>query len=83
MEAKNSRPGGRDPRAASDQTAAAVQICLSEYRATAEWSETYDAARRWVAWNARRRWPMYAANDDVWALSVTAWHHNGAVVGRG
>lgn len=49
----------------------------------AEWSEAYTCARRWVAWSARRRWPDYACNDEVWAMSVAAWWHNGAVVRRG
>lgn len=38
-----------------------------------EFADAYAAALRWVAWNARRRWPDHPTNDDVWALSVAAW----------
>jgi hypothetical protein len=76
MEDKNERrPGGRGD----------VQGINSSARTTippSDWSATYDCATRWVAWNARRRWPQFAANDEVWALSVAAWWH-GAVSGRG
>lgn len=44
-------------------------------------ADTYEAASRWVAWTARRRWPDFAANDQIWALSVAAWWHG--VVHRG
>lgn len=45
------------------------------------WACTYDSARLWVKWSARRQWPQFAANDDVWALSVASWWHG--AVGRG
>jgi hypothetical protein len=41
--------------------------------------DPYDAARLWVAWTARRRWPDYPANDDVWAVSVASWWGDGVV----
>jgi hypothetical protein len=44
-----------------------------------EWADTYEDARRWVAWTARRRWPTYPVNDDIWAMSVTSWELTGQV----
>lgn len=41
------------------------------------WAETYRDARRWVAWTARRRWPGFPCNDDLWAASAADWWHNG------
>ncbi len=43
------------------------------------WSDTFTAAQTWIRWTARRRWPHFPANDDVWALSITAWEHGGLV----
>lgn len=37
------------------------------------WPDVYASARRWVCWTARRRWPTFAANDDIWAASVADW----------
>lgn len=37
------------------------------------WPAAYETARYWVRWTARRRWPRYAANDDVWAMSAASW----------
>lgn len=42
-----------------------------------EWSAAYADARRWVAWTARRRWPAFPCNDDIWAASVADWHRGG------
>lgn len=39
----------------------------------ADWAATEECAREWVAWTARRRWPEFAVNDDIWAASVTGW----------
>ncbi len=48
----------------------------------ADWADTYRAARYWVAWTARRRWPDHAANDAIWALSVADWWHGPGRGGR-
>jgi hypothetical protein len=42
-----------------------------------DWSDTFECAQLWVSWTGRRRWPTFAYNDDLWALSVAAWEHNG------
>jgi hypothetical protein len=39
----------------------------------AAWPEVYDSAERWVEWTARRRWPNFGANDQIWASSVASW----------
>jgi hypothetical protein len=43
----------------------------------ATWADTYAEAQRWVRWNARRRWPAFPCNNDVWAASVTDWETSG------
>lgn len=41
------------------------------------WTEVYEDAERWVSWNARRRWPAYLVNDQIWAMSVADWETYG------
>lgn len=43
----------------------------------AQWAQVYDCAQLWVAWNARRRWPDFTVNNEVWAMSVTGWELHG------
>jgi hypothetical protein len=47
------------------------------------WSDTYTSARDWVELNARRRWPDFPCNDEIWAMSVTAWWLGDGRVRRG
>lgn len=47
-------------------------------RAGDTWPEVYRAASLWVATVARRRWPAFATNDDIWAASVADWWVGGA-----
>jgi hypothetical protein len=49
----------------------------------AEWNDTYAAAREWVRLNGRRRWPDFAVNDSVWALSIASWWLGDGTVRRG
>lgn len=44
---------------------------------TTEWAEVYEDAERWVCWTARRRWPLFAVNDQIWACSVADWETSG------
>jgi len=37
------------------------------------WADTFADAERWVSWAARRRWPTFGVNDQIWASSVTSW----------
>lgn len=74
MTQRNARP--RDDQS---RKAGSVEAAASTSTKVTDWAETYTAARRWVEWNARRRWPDYAANDDVWALSAAAWWYGGTV----
>lgn len=41
------------------------------------WGEVYECAELWVCWTARRRWPTFAVNDQIWASSVTDWETSG------
>lgn len=43
----------------------------------ATWAEAYESAELWVTWNARRRWPLFAVNDQIWACSVADWAASG------
>jgi hypothetical protein len=43
----------------------------------ATWADVYDSAERWVEWTARRRWPVFAVNDQIWACSVADWETSG------
>lgn len=43
----------------------------------ADWAEVYEDAERWVRWSARRRWPNFGANTQVWACSVASWELHG------
>jgi hypothetical protein len=43
----------------------------------AEWADVFEDAERWVHWSARRRWPEFTVNDEIWACSVTAWELHG------
>jgi hypothetical protein len=60
---RTGRSPGDDSRAPSKQVGTTT-LTIDEF------ADTYDAARFWVEWNARRRWPDFPANDDVWAMSV-------------
>lgn len=66
-------------RSPGDHSRASSQVIPPTSFSVTDWADTYESAERWVAWNARRRWPAFAVNDEVWALSVTAWQHNGQV----
>ena len=43
----------------------------------AEWADVYESAELWVSWNARRQWPTFTCNDQIWACSVTSWDRSG------
>lgn len=64
-------------RPGDDSGAASQQVGETEASVTDPWADTYRDARRWVAWNARRRWPDFPCNDDIWAASATSWWHGG------
>ena len=42
-----------------------------------DWSDIFADAERWVCWTARRRWPAFAVNDQIWACSVADWETSG------
>jgi hypothetical protein len=66
------RPGGGGLRTSATKSRPTVP-----QRPDTDWADTFECAQLWVAWNGRRRWPAFAYNDDLWALSVAAWHHGG------
>jgi hypothetical protein len=68
MAADEMRGGGPDSR--PDATNSTVAIVPT-------WAEVYEDAERWVEWTARRRWPAFAVNDQIWAGSVTSWELHG------
>lgn len=38
-----------------------------------EWADAYEAAKLWVRWTGRRRYPDAPTNDEVWAMSIASW----------
>ncbi|WP_433361948.1 hypothetical protein ACQPZX_29435 [Actinoplanes sp. CA-142083] len=66
---KNARPGRRSETGAKQAGPADASVLT--------WAEVYDDAERWISWTARRRWPDFAVNDQVWACSITAWELHG------
>lgn len=63
---EKSRPAGNG--AAFTTAGEAVSTSVTD-----PWADTYHDAQRWVAWTARRRWPDFPTNDDVWAASAASW----------
>lgn len=70
MRHEKSRPAGNGAALTTAGEAVPAKV-------TDPWAETYADAERWVSWTARRRWPTFAVNDQVWAMSVTDWYHGG------
>lgn len=66
------RPENERSRLAGNE-AATKQVDQDRTDRVADWAETFEDAERWVEWTARRRWPDFVANDQIWAGSVTSW----------
>lgn len=67
----------RRPPAWESGKAANKQAGRPDAMVAPEWAEVYADAERWVCWTARRRWPVFAVNDQIWACSVADWETSG------
>lgn len=66
-----------EARRPTGETAGQVTTGEEVTASVTDWAETYRAARCWVRWTARRRWPDFPCNDEIWAASVADWARGG------